>query len=105
MPGVKQNEGREIRTPNLLIWSQTRCHCAMPPCDNLSLWDIVCVNLEMRRADMRRDAKNCEVMNRDAKNKDAKNRDVMNRDARNKDAKNRDAEKREAKNRDVKQDV
>ena len=25
------NEGREIRTPNLLIWSQTRCRCAIPP--------------------------------------------------------------------------
>ena len=28
---AKQNEGREIRTPNLLIWSQTRCRCAIPP--------------------------------------------------------------------------
>ena len=27
-------EGREIRTPNLLIWSQTRCRCAIPPCRN-----------------------------------------------------------------------
>ena len=26
-----QNEAREIRTPNLLIWSQTRCHCAIAP--------------------------------------------------------------------------
>ena len=26
-----QAEGREIRTPNLLIWSQTRCRCAIPP--------------------------------------------------------------------------
>jgi hypothetical protein len=26
-----EHEGREIRTPNLLIWSQTRCRCAMPP--------------------------------------------------------------------------
>ena len=26
-----QIEGREIRTPNLLIWSQTRCRCAIPP--------------------------------------------------------------------------
>ena len=25
------NEGREIRTPNLLIWSQTRYRCAIPP--------------------------------------------------------------------------
>jgi hypothetical protein len=27
-----QNEAREIRTPNLLIWSQTRCRCAIAPC-------------------------------------------------------------------------
>ena len=27
----RANEGREIRTPNLLIWSQTRCRCAIPP--------------------------------------------------------------------------
>jgi hypothetical protein len=26
-----EHEGREIRTPNLLIWSQTRCRCAIPP--------------------------------------------------------------------------
>ena len=26
-----KSEAREIRTPNLLIWSQTRCRCAMPP--------------------------------------------------------------------------
>ena len=26
-----QNEAREIRAPNLLIWSQTRCHCAIAP--------------------------------------------------------------------------
>ena len=24
-------EAREIRTPNLLIWSQTHCRCAIPP--------------------------------------------------------------------------
>ena len=24
-------EAREIRTPNLLIWSQTRCRCAIAP--------------------------------------------------------------------------
>ena len=29
-------EGREIRTPNLLIWSQTRCRCAIPPSVQLS---------------------------------------------------------------------
>ena len=27
----KKCEGREIRTPNLLIWSQTRYRCAIPP--------------------------------------------------------------------------
>ncbi len=27
----RKYEGREIRTPNLLIWSQTRCRCAIPP--------------------------------------------------------------------------
>ena len=27
----KTNEAREIRTPNLLIWSQTRCRCVIPP--------------------------------------------------------------------------
>jgi hypothetical protein len=27
-----QNEDREIRTPNLLIWSQTRYRCAISPC-------------------------------------------------------------------------
>ena len=26
-----RSEAREIRTPNLLIWSQTRCHCAIAP--------------------------------------------------------------------------
>ena len=28
-------EDREIRTPNLLIWSQTRCHCAISPMQKL----------------------------------------------------------------------
>ena len=27
----QRNEGREIRTPNLLIWSQTRYRCAIHP--------------------------------------------------------------------------
>ena len=27
----EKNEGREIRTPNLLIWSQTRYRCAIHP--------------------------------------------------------------------------
>ena len=31
----KKNEGREIRTPNLLIWSQTRYRCAIPPLGEL----------------------------------------------------------------------
>ena len=26
-----KDEGREIRIPNLLIWSQTRCRCAIHP--------------------------------------------------------------------------
>ena len=26
-----KHEAREIRTPNLLIWSQTRCRCAIAP--------------------------------------------------------------------------
>ena len=30
-----QYEGREIRTPNLLIWSQTRCRCAIPPLNTI----------------------------------------------------------------------
>ena len=34
-PKVDENEGGEMRTPNLLIWSQTRCHCAMPPLPQL----------------------------------------------------------------------
>ena len=29
-----KNEAREIRTPNLLIWSQTRCRCAIAPLHN-----------------------------------------------------------------------
>jgi hypothetical protein len=29
------NEAREIRTPNLLIWSQTRCRCAIAPIECL----------------------------------------------------------------------
>ena len=31
MPNVSESEAREIRAPNLLIWSQTRCHCAIAP--------------------------------------------------------------------------
>ena len=30
-----KTDSREIRAPNLLIWSQTRCHCAIPPLVNL----------------------------------------------------------------------
>ena len=29
--GRQNAEGREIRAPNLLIWSQTRYRCAIPP--------------------------------------------------------------------------
>ena len=32
-----QNEGREIQTPNLLIWSQTRYRCAIPPHGNVAV--------------------------------------------------------------------
>ena len=31
LPEASQSEARAIRTPNLLIWSQTRCHCAIAP--------------------------------------------------------------------------
>ena len=33
LPAIRhgKNEGREIRTPNLLIWSQTRYRCAIHP--------------------------------------------------------------------------
>ena len=34
---IDETEGREIRTPNLLIWSQTRCCCAIPPCQNVAI--------------------------------------------------------------------
>ena len=33
---IPANEGRVIRAPNLLIWSQTRCRCAIPPLGILS---------------------------------------------------------------------
>ncbi len=36
-----EGEGREIRTPNLLIWSQTRCRCAIPPVLNKSSSKVV----------------------------------------------------------------
>ena len=35
-PNRRKNEGRKIQTPNLLIWSQTRCRCAIPPMINAS---------------------------------------------------------------------
>ena len=28
---ISHNEAREIRTPNLVIWSHTRCRCAIAP--------------------------------------------------------------------------
>ena len=34
-----RNEAREIRTPNLLIWNQTRCRCAIAPLDDLVGFD------------------------------------------------------------------
>ena len=37
---TRLNEGREIRTPNLLIWSQTRCRCAIPPMTKI--FDLRC---------------------------------------------------------------
>jgi hypothetical protein len=33
MPPRRESEAREIRTPNLLIWNQTRCRCAIAPYD------------------------------------------------------------------------
>ena len=33
----RRHEGREIGTPNLLIWSQTRYRCAIPPHANVTL--------------------------------------------------------------------
>ena len=32
-------EAREIRTPNLLIWSQTRCRCAIAPLTAIAFSD------------------------------------------------------------------
>ena len=34
----KKPETREIRTPSLLIWSQTRCHCGIAPWSAFSFW-------------------------------------------------------------------
>jgi hypothetical protein len=36
---INENEARAIRTPNLLIWSQTRCHCAIAPLSKL--WNLI----------------------------------------------------------------
>jgi hypothetical protein len=33
MPPRRKSEAREIRTANLLIWSQTCCRCAIAPYD------------------------------------------------------------------------
>ena len=35
----RRHEGREIGTPNLLIWSQTRYRCAIPPYAIVSLME------------------------------------------------------------------
>ena len=50
---MPQYEGREIRTPNLLIWSQTRCRCAIPP-----MWDLLAGKVG-RRAGAGQRAKYC----------------------------------------------
>ena len=34
-------EDREIRTPNLLIWSQTRCRCAISPTKDFRAFAIL----------------------------------------------------------------
>jgi hypothetical protein len=36
-----KSEAREIRTPNLLIWSQTRCRCAIAPLQILTSHSLV----------------------------------------------------------------
>ena len=40
-----ENEAREIRTPNLLIWSQTRCRCAIAPLAHASDASVLIANL------------------------------------------------------------
>ena len=32
---ICKNEAREIQTPNLVIWSHTRCRCAIAPAGQL----------------------------------------------------------------------
>ena len=46
-----RNEAREIRTPNLLIWSQTRCHCAIAPCYllNVTIIATLCITCGERK--------------------------------------------------------
>ena len=39
----RQNEAREIRTPNLLIWSQTRYRCAIAPID------VKCISIALHK--------------------------------------------------------
>ena len=46
--GVRKSEGREIRTPNLLIWSQTRCRCAIPPLQKSCGIDICAMRNDRR---------------------------------------------------------
>ena len=43
-----QNEDREIRTPNLLIWSQTRYRCAISPVQNRARRDTSDTNNKKR---------------------------------------------------------
>ncbi len=50
---AKINEAREIRTPNLLIWSQTRCRCAIAPL----LWRDFALAHHAERARRREEAR------------------------------------------------
>ena len=51
----RSNEAREIRTPNLLIWSQTRCRCAIAP-RGLLWWRAVLAFDQARRPSPRTDS-------------------------------------------------
>ena len=43
------SEGRELRTPNRLIWSQTRCRCAIAPLGRLQALDNTGKGLRLLR--------------------------------------------------------
>ena len=51
----RNNEAREIRTPNLLIWSQTRCRCAIAP-HGLLWWRVGFAFSKARRPSPRTDS-------------------------------------------------